>query len=285
MAVIDSKKLLPSGSFGGAIQESQKAFLVPVSNIVFKKDVNISEKFLKPADKDIQQSGGNLFVIKKKVLKIKDIINSTFLIQQSENRRKIKKNERAKAEEKEKKLETKPESKVNFNNLSKVSLPGRSILDTINRFLTFTFIGFLFDKYSKLLPKLLEFGNYIMPVVKFIDTFSKNLIDGIIKFIDIGYKAYDTVQETIKNIGGKDAEKTFTEFSGQLNKLLNGAIGIAMLIASTSPKSPKGTAGGGGAAAALDGFSLKITVSIINPINAPIIGAFVIPNLAAPFAL
>ena len=88
-----------------------------------------------------------------------------------------------------------------------------------------------------------------MPVVKFIDIFSKNLIDGIIKFIDIGYKAYDTVQETIKNIGGKDAEKTFVEFSGQLNKLLNGAIGVAMLIASTSPKSPKGTAGGGGAAA------------------------------------
>ena len=249
MAVIDSKKLLPSRNVGGAIQESQKAFLVPVSNITFKKDVNISEKFLKPADNDIQQSGGNLFVIKKKVLKIKDIINSTFLIQQSENRRKIKKNERAKAEEKEKKLETKPTSKVNFNNLSKVSLPGRSILDTINRFLTFTFIGFLFDKYSKLLPKLLEFGNYIMPVVKFIDIFSKNLIDGIIKFIDIGYKAYDTVQETIKNIGGKDAEKTFVEFSGQLNKLLNGAIGVAMLIASTSPKSPKGTAGGGGAIA------------------------------------
>ena len=249
MAVIDSKKLLPSRNVGGAIQESQKAFLVPVSNITFKKDVNISEKFLKPADNDIQQSGGNLFVIKKKVLKIKDIINSTFLIQQSENRRKIKKNERAKAEEKEKKLETKPTSKVNFNNLSKVSLPGRSILDTINRFLTFTFIGFLFDKYSKLLPKLLEFGNYIMPVVKFIDIFSKNLIDGIIKFIDIGYKAYDTVQETIKNIGGKDAEKTFVEFSGQLNKLLNGAIAVAMLIASTSPKSPKGTAGGGGAAA------------------------------------
>ena len=76
MAVIDSKKLLPSGSFGGAIQESQKAFLVPVSNIVFKKDVNISEKFLKPADNDIQQSGGNLFVIKKLECKLSNKIST-----------------------------------------------------------------------------------------------------------------------------------------------------------------------------------------------------------------
>lgn len=51
MAVIDSKKLLPSGKPGGFIAESQKPFLVPVSNIIYKKDVNISQKLLKPADK------------------------------------------------------------------------------------------------------------------------------------------------------------------------------------------------------------------------------------------
>ena len=44
MAVIDSKKLLPSSKTSSAITETQKPFLIPVSNIVYKKDVNISQK-------------------------------------------------------------------------------------------------------------------------------------------------------------------------------------------------------------------------------------------------
>jgi len=245
MAVIDSKKLLPPSKPGGAIVDSQKPFLVPVSNILYKKDVNISQKLLKSADKETQESGGSLVVIKKKVLKIKDIINNTYLIKQSEDNRKTKEKQRQRRDEREKKLETKPSGKADFNNLPKVSLPGRSILDTIKRFLFFTFVGFLFNKYSEYLPKLVEFGKYIEPVTKFIDSFAKNAINGVINFIDFGYQAYDNVSKTIKNIGGKDAEKTFTEFSTQLNLLLNGAIAAAMLIASTAPRGPKGGAGAG----------------------------------------
>ena len=249
MATISSKKLLPSRSSGGAITETQKPFLVPVSNILYKKDVNISQKLLKPADKETQGPGGSLLVIKKKVLKIEDVIGSTYLIQQSENNRKRKEKERQKTEEREKKLETKPGGKVDFGNLPKVSLPGGSILDTIKRFIAFTFAGFLFDKYNQYLPKLLEFGKYIAPVTKFIDAFSKNVVDGVIKFIDLGYQTYDNVRKKIDDIGGKDAVKQFDKFSGELNKLLNGAIMASMLIASTAPRTPGGAAGGTGAGA------------------------------------
>ena len=257
MAVIDSKKLLPAGKPGGAIVESQKPFLVPVGNISYKKDINISQKLLKPADKEVQQSGGSLVVIKKKVLQIKDIIGNTYLIEQNENNRKRKEKERQKAEEREKRLETKPKSKNDLSNLPKLSIPGGSILDTINRFLAFTFAGYLFDKYNKFLPKLLEFGKFISPVVKFIDAFGKNLIDGVINFIDLGYRTYDNVRKTIEQIGGKDAAKTFDEFSGHLNTLLNGAIAAAMLIASTSPKGVSGAAGAGAAGAVKAGVTPK----------------------------
>ena len=247
MAVIDAKKLLPSGQPGGAIVEAQKQFLVPASNISYKKDINISQKLLKPVEKRTQEPGGAIVVIKDKVLRISDIIGNTYLIQQSENNRKRKENERQKAEDREKKLETKKPTEVNKNNLAKIAIPGASILDTINRFIGFTLLGYLFDKYSKFLPKLLEFGKYIAPVVKFIESFGKNLVNSVINFIDAGYKAYDFVHKSIEQIGGKDAAKTFDEFSGELNKLLNGAIGAAMLIASTAPRSPKGVAGGIGA--------------------------------------
>jgi murein DD-endopeptidase MepM/ murein hydrolase activator NlpD/F0F1-type ATP synthase assembly protein I len=236
MAVIDSKKLLPTGKSGGAIVESQKPFLVPVSNILYKKDVNISQELLKPAEKGTQEPGEAIVVIKDKVLRISDIIGNTYLIQQSENNRKRKENERQKAEDREKKLETKKPTEVNKNNLAKIAIPGASILDTINRFIGFTLLGYLFDKYSKFLPKLLEFGKYIAPVVKFIESFGKNLVNSVINFIDAGYKAYDNVHKSIEQIGGKDAAKTFDEFSKNLNILLNGSIAAAMLIASTTPQ-------------------------------------------------
>jgi len=102
MAVIDSKKLLPPSKPGGAIVDSQKPFLVPVSNILYKKDVNISQKLLKSADKETQESGGSLVVIKKKVLKIKDIINNTYLIKQSEDNRKTKEKQRQRRDERKK---------------------------------------------------------------------------------------------------------------------------------------------------------------------------------------
>ena len=236
MAVIDSKKLLPSGSPGGAIAESQRPLLVPASNISYKKSVDISQKLLKPADRETQGPGGSLVVIKKNVLEIKDIISNMYLLQRSEDNRKRKLKERQEAEEREKQLEKKPEAKEDPNKLPKISLPGRGILDTINRFLAFTFAGFLINNYSKYLPKLLEFVKYITPVTDFIGSFAKNLVNGVITFVDLGYKAYDQVNKTIESIGGKDAAKTFDDFSSKLNVLLNGSIVAAMLIASTAPK-------------------------------------------------
>lgn len=244
MATIDSRKLLPAGRPGGAITESQKPLLVPVSNVFYKKDVKISQKLLKPVDQE-RESAGSLVVIKKKITKISDVIQSTYLIEQSENNRKRKERERQKSEEREKQLETRKPTKVNERNLAKVSIPGRSIFDTINRFIGFTLLGYLFDKYNQFLPKLAEFSKLITPVAQFIEAFGKNVINRVIDFIDVGYQAYDKVRAEIKNIGGEGAQKTFDEFSKNLNLILNGAIGAAMLIASTSPKGVSGAAGAG----------------------------------------
>lgn len=243
MATIDSKKLLPAGRPGGSIVESQKPFLVPANNVLFKKDVSISQNLLKPVEQE-RESAGSLVIIKKKITKISDVIQSTYLIEQSENNRKRKEKERQKSEEREKQLETRKPNKVNEKNLANISLPGRSILDTINRFLAFTLIGYLFDKYNQFLPKLVEFTKLITPVAQFIEAFGKNVVNRVIDFIDVGYQAYDKVRAEIKNIGGEGAQKTFDEFSKNLNLILNGAIGAAMLIASTAPKTPGGAAGG-----------------------------------------
>ncbi len=233
MATIDSKKLLPPSKESSAI-EKQK-FLVPVKSISVKK---ITGSDLKPIDKTGTDEPGSLVVVKKKIVSLSKIINNNLLLDQKESSTKRKEEEKSKREQKEKKLE----EKVKKNNIKPDfigSIPGQSIFDKINRFIGFTLLGYLFNQYGELLPKLIEFGKVLEPVGKFVEGFAKNILKGVVDFVEFGYKAYDQTRDFVKQIGGEEAQKTFDEFSKNLNLMINGAIGAAMLIASTAPKKPR----------------------------------------------
>ena len=49
-------------------------------------------------------------------------------------------------------------------------------------------------------------------------------MNGLVTFIDWGYKAYDATAGFIKNIGGEDAAKVFDKFSGVLTTFANLAV-------------------------------------------------------------
>ena len=240
MAVIDSKKLLPPSKKGASI-EKQK-FLVPIKNISTKK---ITGSDLKPVDKE-KESSGSLAVVRKKIIKLGNLINNNLLIDQKDRSTKRKEEEKSKAEKREKDIEKKVKrNDIKFNLIP--SIPGGSIFDVINRFIGFTLLGYLFNKYAEYLPKLLELGKKLEPAVKFIEDFSKNILKGVIGFIEFGYKTYDSIHNSIKKIGGEGAAKTFDELSKNLNLVLTGAVATAALVLSTSPKgktSPQGTVAG-----------------------------------------
>lgn len=240
MATIDSKKLLPPSKESSAIEKPK--FLVPVKSISVKK---ITGSDLKPIDKTGTDEPGSLVVVKKKVVSLSKIINNNLLLDQREASTKRKEEEKSKREKKEKDLE----KKVKKNNVKPDligSIPGQSIFDKINRFIGFTLLGYLFNQYGELLPKLMEFGKVLEPVGKFVEGFAKNILKGVIDFVEFGYKAYDQTRDFVKQVGGEGAQKTFDEFSKNLNLLLNGAIGAAMLIASTEPKKSNNLSGKGG---------------------------------------
>ena len=124
------------------------------------------------------------------------------------------------------------EKKVKKNNIKPDligSIPGQSILDKINRFIGFTLLGYLFNQYGELLPKLMEFGKVLEPVGKFVEGFSKNILKGVVDFVEFGYKAYDQTRDFVKQVGGEGAEKTFDDFSKNLNLLL--LIFLLMILA------------------------------------------------------
>ena len=231
MATIDSKKLLPPSKKTGAIEKTK--VLVPLKNISVKK---ISAGDLRPVDKETKSSE-NLSIVKKKIIELGALLKNSYVIDKKNAETKRKEEERKKSERREKKLEEKVKKNQVSSNLIP-SIPGQSIFDRINRFIGFTLLGYLFNKYGELLPKLMEFGKVLKPVAEFVESFAKNLLKGVVDFVEFGYKAYDQTRDFIKKIGGEGAEKTFDEFSKNLNILLNGAIASAMLIASTSPGKP-----------------------------------------------
>jgi hypothetical protein len=231
MATIDAKKLLPPSKKTAAI-EKQK-FLVPLQNIsVNKKPAGD----LRPVDKETKSSE-DLSIVKKKISQLSLLLNESYLIEKKDREARRKAEERRKSEQREKNIEKKvKKNQVSSNLLS--SIPGQSIFDTINRFIGFTLLGYLFNNYGKILPKLLEFGSVLKPVGEFFESFAKNLLKGAVDFVEFGYKAYDQTRDFVKQIGGEGAQKTFDEFSKNLNLLLNGAIAASMLIISTSPGRP-----------------------------------------------
>jgi len=224
---VNTQKLLP-GSAGGAlaIRYSKKTIAAPADKT---KGGSLSKEILQMKTKIIRLQG--------------EFAKNTKASQKAEETNR-KKSEKEKSSKREKKFEQRGGIKgVDLPNVIS-KLPGGSIVDTIKRFLGFTLLGWLVGKYDKLMPQLEKFISVAKPVFDGIVSFTGSLFKGVYGFVEAGYKAYDKVSATIKQIGGENAEKTFNDFSSHLNKLLNGTLLMSMLIASTAPGRPGRMPGG-----------------------------------------
>lgn len=229
MAVINSKKLLPPSKSTGT--DSQK-FLVPISNIIPKSSAIVKAGDISPTEEQPKQTRTSLLFevirIRKKVIKLEKLINKNTKLYQKSEERKRKLLERQKFEKEKKELEKKePKSE---KEISGPSLPKIGFLDRLKRFLLFTALGYVFNKFGKHIPKVLEFAKKLTPAFKFVEELTGNILNGVVDFIGAGYKAYDQVRGITKSIGGENFEKTFDEFSKQFNIFANLAI-IAGLAA------------------------------------------------------
>ena len=241
--ITDPSNLLPSTKSTAITKIGKGSFISPIK--ISKKTTSITKGLIgEGSDKDTVE-------VNNKLLKVEKFLKSDLITskKKAETRRKEKEREDFKKEEE--KLEAPKEAKK-FN-LPGLNVPGMSFLDRIKRFLFFTALGWLFTKFQDQLPKLEGIVKTIGQVYGVAEGIFKSLLNGLVNFIDIGYQTYDGLRKKVEDLGGKDAAKTFDEFSGHLNKLINGAIIAATLIASTNPKilkTPKQSKGPSGAAAA-----------------------------------
>jgi len=207
---INTQKLLPPSS-SSAIVKSGKIKINKKSKNNSNNTINIINAIKKELEK-----------IKENLEKIYNLVLDNNKLTEKDLEVKRLSTEKLKFAEKEKELETKnPEKK---DKESGVSIPKLGIFDRINRFITFTLLGWIAVRLVKYLPKLLEFSKNLLPVMEFFSSLTANFFKGLVDFIDFGYSAYDKVKEFVKGIGGESFESAFDGFSDNLNKFINLAI-------------------------------------------------------------
>ena len=214
--------------------------------------ISISEK--KISTQNLQEESisvlkSDLFIIKKQVFKIRDLIQTSTLIKQSELEKKRKSTEKKEAEEQENKLEAKPEKKE--GKLKMPSAPKLGFLDRIKNFLFSVLLGYISIKLLPHLPKLVGIVSIIGNVMEFMIDLGGNILDKVVTFIDWGYKAIDATRGFMKSFGGDFSLKIFDTFTGAVGGVIDAAI-IAAIALST-----QGMGGGGGSGGGRGGGSNK----------------------------
>jgi murein DD-endopeptidase MepM/ murein hydrolase activator NlpD len=192
--------------------------------------------------------------IERKVIQIDKLLKDSLFLSKKEGEKKRKGEEQKEFEGREKELEKKKPPKVKGVDLP--TPPKMGFIDWIKNFITQTILGFIAVRLIDYLPTLLSVLPTIIKVTDFITDVGGKMLDGLITFIDWGYKAYDATRGFIKKIGGDGLAQNFDKFGGALNGLLDAAIVVG--LASLSMGGDGGGAGGRGGRRGFDSTGRRV---------------------------
>ena len=242
--------------FKSSLIKSKKSSIVKIDNFLAPKSKSSSaiiktDKFLEPkssatikyTDKSTQslESDDILKQIQKKVIKIDKLLKSSLLLKKKDAEKKRIFTERKQFEKKENELEKKKPKKIPGIKFPSLPKPKLGIFDWIKNFITQTILGFIFIRLIDHLPKLFKLLPIIFKAGDFIIDIGGKLLDGLVSFVDWGYKAYDATRGFVKNIFGEGGVKQFDNLMSTLNTLSS----VIILASLASAGGGKGGVGGG----------------------------------------
>ena len=182
-------------------------------------------------DDNITVPKKDLIVIKTQVIKIKDLVKSSTLLKSAEIERKRKDSEKERFSKKEQELET-PQNKEEGGKEKVPSLPKLGFLDRIKKFFFNVLLGYVVVRLLPHVNKLPDIVKTVGSAIDFGTDLALGLFNGLVTFIDWGYKAYDATRGFIKKIGGDSTLKVFDTFNGAVGKVIEAAIITSIAIGS-----------------------------------------------------
>jgi|TARA_R100000482_G_scaffold27539_2_gene8552 hypothetical protein len=184
-----------------------------------------------------QKSVKNIASVKVNVIKIEKILKGTLASEKKSldlDKREQSKKRRDKSEEK---LETKPQA--GKGKIKTPKLPRMGFLGWIKNFIGNIILGYFAIRLIKYLPKIKPLLKFLGNAADFVIDVGGKVLNGLVTFIDWGYKAIDFTKNALKTFGGENAAKTFDKFLGTVQTLVT--VAIAASIATSS----MGDSGGG----------------------------------------
>jgi hypothetical protein len=125
-------------------------------------------------------------------------------------------------------------------------IPRTGLLDAVQRFATYTFLGYLLNKFGRETPKLLRILQKATPALNVVEKVIGGIFEGAVSFVDAGYKAHDQMRALSKDIGGEKAQKVYDEFSTNFNSFLNAVLTFGLSeLGRGNEKPPEAKSGGG----------------------------------------
>ncbi len=213
MAVVDKNKLLGKSEKGGDLMVRPTTSLVgsPGGKITKTSD-----------EKDV------VYTIQTKLISVDKLLKGTLASEKAQNKKEKKQKEDEVRAEQEADKE-KPDDKKQEKETPKSLIPKMSFLDGIKKFLGDVLMGWLVFRLIEFLPKIVSFLKPAAAFVDFLINFGGKLLDGLVTFVDWGYKVVKGTEEWIGDVFGEGAAEKFKNFSETFTKFLNLALIAAMI--------------------------------------------------------
>ena len=210
------------------------------SKLLNKSTVETNQKLVPSGSPRVvlsKKSVKNIASVKVNVIKIEKILKGTLASEKKSldlDKREQSKKRRDKSEEK---LETKPQA--GKGKIKTPKLPRMGFLGWIKNFIGNIILGYFAIRLIKYLPKIKPLLKFLGRAADFVIDIGGKVLNGLVTFIDWGYKAIDFTKNALKTFGGENAAKTFDKFLGTVQTLVT--VAIAASIATSS----MGDSGGG----------------------------------------
>jgi hypothetical protein len=242
---VNTQKFLPS-SKGGALAKVSQNIVKGTSSLSFAKKgeglAKVSQNIAKGSSSPeiTEDAQKNIGIISVKVIEIDKILKGTLASQKKQLDNEKRQQSSQRREKQEEKLETKPDAEKDQIKMPKA--PRFGIFDWIKNFIGNIILGYFAVRLVDHLPKIIPIIKFIGSATDLVLGFGGDLLNGLITFVDWGYRAYDFTKNQLKNFGGENFVKVFEAFNGAV-----GGVVTAALAASFALVDGVGSRDGGGA--------------------------------------
>jgi len=164
---------------------------------------------------------GNFFLkANRKLVSIHSLLKGSVALKKIKLRKQKKEEEDNQRQKTENRLEKRKGDSDKKSLMSSVKSPG-GVLGWFKNFIGKTLLGFFAVKLLRFLPAIKNILPVVGGAISFLASTGLFLVDSIASFINFSYNVFDGAKGILKTIGGDNLEKTFGNFMGAIDNVIN----------------------------------------------------------------